>query len=121
MWIWDARQHSTRCVRLLLQFRENLLVPRGLAEPPEEQFGKTMRIPDEQLAEWYRLVWQRDYDGGDPMQAKLMWFMPLAFSVMFFFFPAGLVLYWLTNTLLSIAQQWRINKLVAAEETKNKS
>ncbi len=45
----------------------------------------------------------------DPMQAKLMWFMPLAFSVMFFFFPAGLVLYWLTNNLLSIAQQWMIN------------
>ena len=46
----------------------------------------------------------------DPMQAKLMWIMPLAFSVMFFFFPAGLVLYWLTNNILSIAQQWFINK-----------
>ena len=45
----------------------------------------------------------------DPMQAKLMWFMPLAFSVMFFFFPAGLVLYWITNNILSIAQQWVIN------------
>ena len=45
----------------------------------------------------------------DPMQAKLMWFMPLAFSFMFFFFPAGLVLYWLTNNILSIAQQWIIN------------
>ncbi|WP_332814802.1 membrane protein insertase YidC [Ramlibacter sp.] len=45
----------------------------------------------------------------DPMQAKLMWFMPLAFSVMFFFFPAGLVLYWITNNVLSIAQQWLIN------------
>ena len=46
----------------------------------------------------------------DPMQAKLMWFMPLAFGFMFFFFPAGLVLYWLTNNILSIAQQWFINK-----------
>jgi len=46
----------------------------------------------------------------DPIQAKMMWFMPLAFSVMFFFFPAGLVLYWLTNNILSIAQQWMINK-----------
>ena len=46
----------------------------------------------------------------DPLQAKLMWFMPLAFSFMFFFFPAGLVLYWLTNNILSIAQQWFINK-----------
>ena len=45
----------------------------------------------------------------DPMQAKMMWFMPLAFSVMFFFFPAGLVLYWITNNVLSIAQQWLIN------------
>jgi YidC/Oxa1 family membrane protein insertase len=46
----------------------------------------------------------------DPMQAKMMWIMPLVFSVMFFFFPAGLVLYWLTNNILSIAQQWIINK-----------
>jgi YidC/Oxa1 family membrane protein insertase len=46
----------------------------------------------------------------DPMQAKLMWIMPLAFGVMFFFFPAGLVLYWLTNNVLSIAQQYYINK-----------
>ena len=45
----------------------------------------------------------------DPMQAKMMWIMPLAFSVMFFFFPAGLVLYWITNNVLSIAQQWVIN------------
>ena len=45
----------------------------------------------------------------DPMQAKLMWFMPLIFSVMFFFFPSGLVLYWITNNILSIAQQWMIN------------
>jgi len=45
----------------------------------------------------------------DPMQAKMMWIMPLAFSVMFFVFPAGLVLYWITNNVLSIAQQWLIN------------
>ena len=46
----------------------------------------------------------------DPMQAKMMWIMPLMFSVMFFVFPAGLVLYWLTNNILSIAQQYLINK-----------
>ena len=46
----------------------------------------------------------------DPLQAKLMWYMPLIFSIMFFFFPAGLVLYWITNNVLSIAQQWLINK-----------
>lgn len=45
----------------------------------------------------------------DPMQAKMMWILPLVFSVMFFVFPAGLVLYWLTNNILSIAQQWVIN------------
>ncbi len=48
----------------------------------------------------------------DPLQAKMMWIMPLVFSVMFFFFPAGLVLYWLTNNILSIAQQWMINKQI---------
>ena len=47
---------------------------------------------------------------GDEMQQKMMWIMPLMFGVMFFFFPAGLVLYWLTNNILSIAQQWMINK-----------
>ncbi|MGC9561553.1 membrane protein insertase YidC [Brachymonas sp. M4Q-1] len=51
----------------------------------------------------------------DPMQAKMMWIMPLVFSVMFFFFPAGLVLYWLTNNLLSIAQQWIINRRLGVQ------
>ncbi|MEO9100896.1 MAG: membrane protein insertase YidC [Burkholderiaceae bacterium] len=46
----------------------------------------------------------------DPMQAKLMWYMPLVFGIMFFFFPSGLVLYWITNNILSITQQWVINK-----------
>ena len=46
----------------------------------------------------------------DPVQAKMMWIMPLVFSVMFFYFPAGLVLYWLTNNILGIAQQWFINR-----------
>ncbi len=47
---------------------------------------------------------------ADPVQAKMMWIMPLVFSVFFFFFPAGLVLYWLTNNILGIAQQWYINR-----------
>ncbi|MEW6373205.1 MAG: membrane protein insertase YidC [Pseudomonadota bacterium] len=47
---------------------------------------------------------------ADPMQAKMMLFMPLAFSVMFVFFPSGLVLYWVVNNLVSIAQQWVITK-----------
>ena len=48
----------------------------------------------------------------DPVQARVMQIMPLVFTVFFAFFPAGLVLYWLTNTGLSILQQWRINKVI---------
>jgi len=51
----------------------------------------------------------------DPVQARVMKIMPLVFGVMFAFFPSGLVLYWLTNTALSILQQWRINKVIAAQ------
>jgi YidC/Oxa1 family membrane protein insertase len=51
---------------------------------------------------------------GDPMQQKVFMFMPLAMSVTFAFFPAGLVLYWVTNTILSILQQWNINRRIAA-------
>jgi len=51
----------------------------------------------------------------DPVQAKVMQFLPIIFTGMFAFFPAGLVLYWLTNSVLSIAQQWRINKVLGAE------
>jgi YidC/Oxa1 family membrane protein insertase len=57
----------------------------------------------------------------DPMQARLMWIMPLAFSVMFFMFPSGLVLYWLTNNIFSIAQQWFINKKMGVPEFKTPS
>jgi len=46
----------------------------------------------------------------DPLQAKIMLFMPIIFSVMFFFFPSGLVLYWVVNNILSIIQQWVITK-----------
>jgi YidC/Oxa1 family membrane protein insertase len=55
----------------------------------------------------------------DPVQAKVFMVMPLAMSVMFAFFPAGLVLYWVTNTILSIAQQWNINRRIAAATKKN--
>ncbi len=53
----------------------------------------------------------------DPMQARVMQIMPIVFTAFFLFFPSGLVLYWLTNTTLSILQQWRINKVVAREQT----
>jgi YidC/Oxa1 family membrane protein insertase len=48
----------------------------------------------------------------DPVQAKVMMIMPFAFGVMFYFFPAGLVLYWLVNNLLSILQQWQITRMI---------
>ena len=54
----------------------------------------------------------------DPVQAKVFMIMPFAMSVMFAFFPAGLVLYWVTNTLLSIAQQWNINRRIEAQAAK---
>jgi len=57
----------------------------------------------------------------DPVQAKVFAFMPVIMTVMFAWFPAGLVLYWLTNTVLSIAQQWKINKLVEAEDKKRRT
>jgi YidC/Oxa1 family membrane protein insertase len=56
---------------------------------------------------------------GDPIQIKVMQIMPIMFTAFFAFFPSGLVLYWVTNTLLSIAQQWKINKVVE-EESKQK-
>ena len=51
---------------------------------------------------------------ADPIQAKVMKIMPVVFSIFFFFFPAGLVLYWLVNNVLSIAQQWYVNKSIHA-------
>jgi YidC/Oxa1 family membrane protein insertase len=56
----------------------------------------------------------------DPMQARLMMMMPIVFSIFFFFFPSGLVLYWLVNNILSITQQWYVNKKIHAEALKKK-
>jgi YidC/Oxa1 family membrane protein insertase len=53
---------------------------------------------------------------ADPIQAKVFMILPLVMSVMFAFFPAGLVLYWVTNTILTIAQQWNINRRIAAAQ-----
>lgn len=54
----------------------------------------------------------------DPTQAKVMMIMPVVFGVMFFFFASGLVLYWLTNNVLSIWQQWYVNKQIEKERIK---
>ena len=56
----------------------------------------------------------------DPVQARVMQIMPVMFTVFFAFFPSGLVLYWVTNTVLSIAQQWKINRVVEAEAKSQK-
>jgi YidC/Oxa1 family membrane protein insertase len=57
---------------------------------------------------------------GDPVQVKVMQVMPIIFTAFFAFFPSGLVLYWVTNTVLSIAQQWKINRVVEAEAKQQK-
>jgi YidC/Oxa1 family membrane protein insertase len=57
----------------------------------------------------------------DPVQARVMKFMPIMFTVMFLFFPAGLVLYWLVNNLLSLAQQWFITRQIEGAANANKS
>ncbi len=57
---------------------------------------------------------------ADPVQAKVMQIMPIMFTGFFAFFPSGLVLYWVTNTILSIAQQWRINTVVELESKQGK-
>ena len=57
----------------------------------------------------------------DPVQAKVFAFMPVIMTAMFMWFPSGLVLYWLTNTALSIAQQWKINRVVEAEAKKQRT
>lgn len=58
---------------------------------------------------------------ADPVQARVMQIMPIMFTGFFAFFPSGLVLYWATNTVLSIAQQWKINKVVEQEEKNRKA
>lgn len=57
---------------------------------------------------------------ADPIQARVMQVMPIIFTGFFAFFPSGLVLYWVTNTLLSIAQQWHINRKVEEEAKRRK-
>jgi YidC/Oxa1 family membrane protein insertase len=58
---------------------------------------------------------------ADPVQAKVMQIMPIVFTGFFAFFPSGLVLYWVTNTVLSIVQQWYVNKVVAEEQKSHKA
>jgi YidC/Oxa1 family membrane protein insertase len=55
----------------------------------------------------------------DPMQAKMMQYLPVVFTFLFLWFPSGLVLYWVTNNLLSIAQQWVITRQIEAEAAKS--
>ncbi len=56
----------------------------------------------------------------DPIQAKMMTIMPIVFSIFFFFFPAGLVLYWVVNNILSIAQQYQITRMIESGEDPDK-
>ncbi|MDQ2821368.1 MAG: membrane protein insertase YidC [Pseudomonadota bacterium] len=88
LWIQDLSQHDPWCILPIL-YAISMFVQQKLNPAP-----------------------------ADPMQAKMMLFMPLIFSVMFFFFPSGLVLYWVVNNLLSIAQQWVINKKLMPQPMK---
>ena len=65
------------------------------------------------------MFWQTKLNPAppDPVQARVMQFMPLMFTAFMAFFPSGLVLYWLSNTVLTMLQQWRINTIVEREST----
>ena len=82
-----------------------------------------MRLPADSLIMGVAMFLQQKLNPApaDPVQAKVMQIMPIMFTGFFAFFPAGLVLYWVTNTLLSIAQQWNINKVVEQEAKAHKS
>jgi YidC/Oxa1 family membrane protein insertase len=67
------------------------------------------------LTAWVQVKLQPPAPGMDPMQQKIMQFMPLAFSAMFLFFPSGLVLYWFVQNMLTIVQQWHVNRMLEAE------
>ena len=57
----------------------------------------------------------------DPIQAKVMMAMPIIFTVMFLWFPSGLVLYWVVNNILSIAQQWQITRMIESGKASAKA
>jgi YidC/Oxa1 family membrane protein insertase len=56
----------------------------------------------------------------DPLQAKMMMLMPVIFTVLFLSFPAGLVLYWTANNILSMSQQWFITRSIERDATVKK-
>jgi len=56
----------------------------------------------------------------DPIQAKVMMGMPIIFTFMFLWFPSGLVLYWVVNNILSIAQQWQITRMIESAKSAGK-
>jgi YidC/Oxa1 family membrane protein insertase len=68
------------------------------------------------ITAWVQVKIQPPSPGMDPMQQKIFQWMPVAFAVMFIFFPAGLVLYWTVSNLLQIAQQWNINRVLEKEK-----
>ncbi len=69
------------------------------------------------ITAWFQVRLQPPSPGMDPMQQKIFQWMPVAFAVMFIFFPAGLVLYWTVSNILQIAQQWNINRVLEKEKT----
>jgi YidC/Oxa1 family membrane protein insertase len=68
------------------------------------------------ITAWFQVRLQPPSPGMDPMQQKIFQWMPVMFAVMFIFFPAGLVLYWTVSNVLTIAQQWNINRVLEKEK-----
>jgi len=112
------------CLPLLVQMPVFLALYYVLQASVEMRGSSWGWIPDLTVADpWYILPviymismfvsTKLNPQPADPVQAKMMMAMPLVFGLMFFFFPAGLVLYWVVNNLLSIAQQWVITKKFA--------
>jgi YidC/Oxa1 family membrane protein insertase len=112
------------CLPLLIQMPVFLALYWVLQSAVEMRGATWMWLPDLTLKDPFfilpvlyaisMLVTQKlNPQPADPMQAKMMMFMPIAFSVMFLFFPSGLVLYWVVNNLISMAQQYVITKKFA--------
>jgi len=120
------------CLPMVIQIPFFYGFYRMIAQAIEMRHASWLWVPDLSLHEagWFHvlpivmiatmLLLQKmtPQPAGDPAQQKMMMMMPLAFGIGFYNVSSGLVLYWLTNTLLTIAQQWRVNQVVEAEAAK---
>ncbi len=87
-----------------------------LSQPEHLIFGVIRFLPIAMIASQFLMQKMTPQPGGDPNQQKMMMFMPLIFGYMFYRFPSGLVLYYLTSNLVNMGQQWFFNHTEAAQE-----